>query len=372
MQEQESAFEWLNLKNQSFEGYLEAILPEFDRVAKDLIASWRTERFYRTSQALQEDVGVFEDLLSGGKKLRPAIGMLAYENFDGEDEFREGALRALLGYEIVHNSFLIHDDIIDNSPERRGKPSVHEQYRLRHETTGGLVDHRQYGIAVALNTGSLGTFRVLDILWQIDNKPNRIIEAQKWLRYVIETTLQGQRGDLSDIQLDQLTEKYVYSVYHQKTAVYTVVGSLVLGAILAGAPRKELDYLNTFGVNLGIAFQMVDDHLGMYGDEQLLGKPVDSDIKEGKKTLHFVEGYKRADSSEREFLQSVWGNHNVTTGELDETRVLIERLGVRDFVLERSARLAGKARKVIPKIAHNQTTRTMFEEMTDFVVERNL
>ena len=175
---------------------------------------------------------------------------------------------------------------------------------------------------------------------------------------------------MADIRLDQLTEKYVYQVYHQKTAVYTVVGPLVLGAVLAGAPRKDLDYLNTFGVNLGIAFQMVDDHLGMYGDKQLLGKPVDSDIKEGKKTLHFVEGYKRANTSEREFLQSVWGNNNVTTSELGETRMLIERLGVRDFVLERVARLVDKARKLIPKITYDQTTRAIFEDMTNFMAQR--
>ncbi len=93
-----------------------------------------------------------------------------------------------------------------------------------------------------------------------------------------------------------------------------------MGAILAGASNRDLAYLNTFGVNLGIAFQMVDDHLGMYGDEHLLGKPVDSDIKEGKKTLHFAEGFRRANDSEREFLKSVWGNSDVTTIELDLTK----------------------------------------------------
>lgn len=368
---QESVFGWLNLETPSFGNYLEAILPEFDRVAKDLIAGWRTGKFYRSSSALQEDIDVFGDLLAGGKKLRSAIGMLGYESFSGEGESREGVLKALLAYEIVHNSFLIHDDIEDNSTERRGKPSVHEQYRLRHEAANGLVDHKQYGIALALNAGSLGTFRAIDILWEIDNKPDRIVAAQKWLRSVIETTLQGQRLDLADVQLDQLTRKYVYQVYHEKTAVYTLVGPLVLGAILAGASNRDLAYLNTFGVNLGIAFQMVDDHLGMYGDKQLLGKSVDSDIKEGKKTLHFVEGFKRADSSEREFLKSVWGKNDLTTSELDQTKALIERLGVRDFVLERATSLAIKARVVIPNIAFDKTTRKMFKEMTDYIVKRN-
>lgn len=368
---QEPTFSWLNLKTPNFESYLEAIVPEFNRVAKDLIKNWRKGKFYRKSEVLQEDVDMFEDLLGGGKKLRAAIGMLGYENFSGESEFREGALQALLGYEIVHNAFLVHDDIEDAASKRRGKPSVHEQYRLRHEATGGHLDHRQYGTAVALNAGSLGTFRALDVLWEIDNRPDRIVAAQKWLRYVIETTLQGQRLDLSDVPLDQLTKQNVYQIYHEKTAVYTLVGPLVLGSILAGASNKDLAYLNSFGVNLGIAFQMVDDHLGMYGDEQLLGKSVNSDITEGKKTLHFVEGYKRASTPEREFLKGIWGNSNITNSELDQTRALIERLGVRSLVLERATQLANRAKLLVPKITFNQTTRTIFEGMTDFIVKRD-
>lgn len=102
------------------------------------------------------------------------------------------------------------------------------------------------------------------------------------------TTLQGQRRDLADIPLVSLSEKLVYEIYHQKTAVYTVVGPLTLGAILAGASDKQLGHVNAFGVNLGIVFQIIDDHLGLYGDEKILGKPIGSDLAEGKKTIHLL------------------------------------------------------------------------------------
>ncbi len=367
----QSPFAWLNLEEESFTGYLQAVGLELDRVTQEVLSNWRAGRFYRRSEVLQEDIQMYQELLTGGKKLRPAIGILAYESYSGESEYRKGMLQAFIGYEMIHNSFLIHDDIEDNSSERRGKPSVHEQYRLKHEESGGLIDHKNYGVGVALNTGSLGAFKALDVLWQIDNRPNRIVEAQRWLRYVIETTLQGQRRDLADIKLDQLTENYVYSVYHQKTAIYTVVGPLVLGAILAGASRKDLAYLNTFGVNLGIAFQMVDDHLGMFGNEEILGKPVDSDVKEGKKTLHFVEAYKRSDASEREVLKKAWGNNDLTQDELKEVQRMIERLGVQDFVLNKAVQLVSQARSVIPEITFDETTRKIFEDMTEFIVKRD-
>lgn len=367
---QESPFSWLGLEEPSFVQYLEAVLPQIDRVSNDLIAGWRNGRIYKDSPPLQEDIAIFEQLLSHGKKLRSALGLLSYEAFAGEGNFRKGVMKAMLAYEIIHNAFLIHDDVYDNALTRRGAPSVHEQYRLRHEAEGGFTDHSQYGLAVAINTGSLGAFRALDIIAGIDNKPDRVIKAERWVRYVIEKTLQGERLDLTDISLDKLTKQDVYRVYHQKTAVYTVIGPLVLGAILAGASKRELDHLNTFGVNLGIAFQMIDDHLGVYGDEQLLGKPGDADIKEGKKTLHFVEGYERARGEEREFLRTVWGNSNLTIDQLDQTRVLLERLGVKDFVLERVTQIADKARRVIPKISYDPAMRVVLDQIIDFVVQR--
>lgn len=365
------AFDWLGVAESTFEAYVEAILPVLDRTTEELIAKWEEGRYYRSSQALLEDVEIYRGLLSGGKKLRPALVMLGYENFLGEDEFRQGALRAAISYEIIHNSFLVHDDIEDDSTLRRGQPSIHEQYRIRHETQGGLIDPKQYGRAVAINTGSLGPFRALDIVWGIDNRQDRINKAQRWLRYVIETTLGGQRRDLADIPLNQLAEHYVYQIYHQKTAVYTIVGPLSLGGILAGASDKDLAHINTFGVNLGMAFQMVDDHLGLYGDEQILGKPVDSDIKEAKKTLHFVRAFQAANPTERAFLQNVWGKKDVTKEELEQVRELIIRMGVRDAVLDKADVLAQKAKRVIPKITNDPTISAILGGLADFVVARN-
>lgn len=347
-------YDWLNLPAKSFTGYIEALMPYLNRTIEQFVNRWRRERFYNTL-GLQEDIDVYQDLLAGGKKLRAALVVLGYEMFRGEREYLEGVLDAAVAYEVIHNAFLIHDDIEDRSSLRRGQPTVHEKL----------------GVGVALNAGDLGPFRALDTIWQIGQKQDRLIKAQQWLRYVIETTLQGQRRDVTDLPLDSLNEKYVYQIYHQKTAVYTAVGTLTLGAILAGASRIELGHLNAFGVNLGIAFQAIDDHLGLYGDEKVLGKPVGSDLAEAKKTLHFVLAWQRANREERVFLQGVWGKQNPTPNRLDEVRSLMGMLGVREEVLRRADRLSQKAKGVIPKIVTDPVSGIILEEMADFVVKRD-
>lgn len=347
-------YDWLNLPEKSFTGYMKTLMPYLNLASERFINRWRKGRFYESS-GLQEDINVYQNLLGGGKKLRAALVVLGYEMFRGEREYMEGVLDAAISYEVIHNAFLIHDDIMDNSSLRRGQPTVHEML----------------GIGVALNTGDLGPFRALDTIWQVGQKQDRLVKAQQWLRSVIETTLQGQRRDVTKISLEDLSEKYVYQIYHQKTAVYTVVGPITLGVILAGASRRELGYLNAFGVNLGIAFQITDDHLGLYGDEQVLGKPVGSDLSEAKKTLHFALAWQRASRDERVFLKEVWGKQNPTPNQLDEVRSLMGMLGVREEVLQRAERLSQKAKGVIPKIVTDPVSGIILQEMADFVVRRD-
>lgn len=367
----EPPFSWLGLRETSFQGFLDVTLPKINKAAQSFLESWRSGRFYRFL-GLQEDVDVYKDLLTGGKKLRGALVVFGFENAGGEPEFREGVFTAAVGYEVIHNAFLIHDDIMDASPMRRGQPSVHEKYRTRHEKDGGMIDHVQYGQAVALNTGSLGPLRAQEVLWGIQNKPDRIIQAQRFVRFVIETTLLGQRRDMTDIPLESLTTKQVFEICHQKTAVYSVVGPFALGAILAGASRKEVGLINSFGVNLGISFQIIDDHLGLFGSEEVIGKPVGSDLGEAKKTLHFVKAWARANDEQRKFLRRVWGSQSITAEDIDYVRQLVEDLRVKEEVLDVARNLANKARRLIPRISNSLIAASILDELVTFVTEREL
>ena len=367
----EQPFEWLNLREVTLQGFLGAALPKINNAAQNFLIDWSNGKFYR-SPDLREDIAIYRDLLEGGKKLRAVLVVFGFENAGGEAEFRDGIFTAAVGYEVIHNAFLIHDDIMDASPTRRGQLSVHEKYRARHEKDGGMINHTQYGQAVALNTGSMGPLRAQEVLWSIQNKQERIVEAQKFVRSVIETTLLGQRRDITEIPLGRLTTKQVFEICHQKTAVYSVVGPFTLGAILAGASQKEIGLLNSFGVNLGISFQIIDDHLGLFGSEEVIGKPVGSDLGEAKKTLHFVEAWKRADSEQRKLLESIWGSQSATEEDIGRVRQLVEDLGVKEDVLSIARNLANKARRLIPKISTSSTATAILDEFVTFVTEREL
>lgn len=111
MERDAKTFEWLDIKQPSLEGYLKALLPRLDQASEFFINEWRAARFYKSFPGLQEDIDIHQNLLSGGKKLRAALVVLGYENFRGDSACLDGILTAAVSYEVIHNSFLIHDDI---------------------------------------------------------------------------------------------------------------------------------------------------------------------------------------------------------------------------------------------------------------------
>lgn len=367
-----SLVEWLGLVGQGFGEYQSKLIPLLNKEAVQFINEWRGARLYHRLPPLQEDIKVYQRLLSGGKKLRPGLVVLGFENYLGEDQYRSGVLRAAIIYEMMHNGILIHDDIEDNSPMRRGEHTVHEYYRYSHQRRKALVEDRQYGIAIAINSGSLGITSSLNTLWRRpDIKPDRLIRMQRWFGQVLEMVTIGQRLDLTAMPLRDLTRQEVYRIHYLKTAYYTVTGPLGLGAILAGCSRVDLARLNSFGANLGIAFQIIDDHLGLYGDEKILGKPVGSDTTEAKKTLQFFLAYQLANKSQKRFLESIWGKKDLTTDELNMTRDLIDQLGVKNECLTRAQNLAEKSRSLLPRLIPDPIIRTFLGDLVNQVVFRS-
>lgn len=366
----EAPLSWLKIGEPTIEGYTSALRPYLTLATHAFLNRWRNSPDYSDSPALQEDIDIYAKLLDGGKKLRAGLVVLGYENSDGEAKFRSGVLTAAVGYELLHNAFLVHDDIEDNSMLRRGMPTAHEQYRTNLDPHL-QADGRHYGVAVAINTGNIGATRALEAVWSINNHQDRIALAQRWLIRVMDTTLQGQRRDLTARQLADLTEDEVYTICRQKTAFYTISGPLNLGGILAGARQELLTAQEHFGEKLGVAFQLVDDHLGLYGDESVTGKPVGSDIAEAKKTLHFVESWARADQKQRELLIALWGKNNISSAEVAQIQALVAGLGVKTDVLTQARTLANEARNAVDEMTDKPLIKSILADLIDFVVYRS-
>ncbi len=225
-------------------------------------------------------------LHDGGKRIRPLMALLACDMFDGDVE---KALGPAVGMEIFHNFTLMHDDIMDQAPLRRGKPSVYKKWNANTAILSGDV---MFAMAVQQLAASRTEYlkEILDLF----NKT------------VIEVC-EGQQYDMNFEHLDKVSEQQYINMIRLKTAVLPAA-CLKAGAIIAGASDKDAQLLYDFGVNVGIAFQIMDDWLDIFGDEATFGKKSGGDIIANKKTWLFIKAFELANENQLRDLRNAFTN----------------------------------------------------------------
>ncbi|MEM9143964.1 MAG: polyprenyl synthetase family protein [Bacteroidota bacterium] len=220
----------------------------------------------------------------GGKRLRPVLVLMAADICgDGY----KNALDAALAVEVFHNFSLVHDDIMDDAPLRRGKPSVHEKWDI--------------------NTGILSGDAMLIKAYQLFEKyPDPIFRnlAQLFSSTAI-AVCEGQQYDMDFEEEEEVSLSEYLTMIEYKTAVL-VAAALQMGAIIAGAPEASQNALYAFGRNLGIAFQIKDDYLDVFGDPETFGKQVGGDIIENKKTFLYLKAMELGNPKERQELLDLY------------------------------------------------------------------
>ena len=220
----------------------------------------------------------------GGKRLRPVLSLLTTELFDGD---YKNALDAALAIEIFHNFSLVHDDIMDDAPLRRGKTTVHEKWDI--------------------NTGILSGDAMLINSYQFFE--NYTDETFKELVQLFSKTAikvcEGQQYDVDFETRDDVTIPEYLKMIEYKTAVL-VAAAMKMGAIIAKTSIENQDLVYEFGRNLGIAFQLQDDYLDAFGDPKTFGKQVGGDIIENKKTFLYLRALESCDNPEKEILQHLY------------------------------------------------------------------
>lgn len=217
----------------------------------------------------------------GGKRLRPALCLLACDMFGGDIQH---ALNPALGIEIFHNFTLLHDDIMDEAPIRRGKPTVHIKWNPN----------------VAILSGD--TMMALAYEYIMKAPKDSIQEVFSVFNKTAIEVCEGQQFDMNfEKQHDVSIPDYI-NMIRLKTAVL-LAGSLKIGAIIAGANKKDAENLYLFGENLGIAFQLKDDLLDAFSDEEKFGKKTGGDIITNKKTFLYLKAFELAVGKTKETLQ---------------------------------------------------------------------
>ncbi len=270
-----------------------------------------------------------EFTLRGGKRIRPILLYKVYTMLGGND--MKKAFKASIFMELMQTYALVHDDVIDHSDLRRGKPSMHKKYeKLSHDAFDNK-DPESFGKGMAINIGDITAHIAFQALFEAGFSSTKTLDALKHAHYLSENLYHGQLLDILLENLPKPSEEYILKVQEYKTSVYTFQMPMQVGAMLAGCNKKDLNALAKISKHAGIAFQIKDDILGMFGEEEEVGKPADSDLKEGKMTLLILKALDSAKNGNKTTLVKALGNPHITKRTLNAVREIIIETGSLEY-----------------------------------------
>lgn len=341
-----------------FEEYLKSSIPKIDKQIELSLKEWKTEG-KNISPKLVPLVNYFVNACSGGKRLRGVLVKMGFALTN--TRYTDEIVKCSAAVEIFQTAILAHDDIIDQSSTRRGKQTI---YKALGE------DH--YAISQTICLGDLGLFLAAKLVSDTDfPEPFKNKVFSLFSKLIIDTAL----GQMLDVELPHLKEDRkesdVIAIHRLKTAYYTIVYPLSLGVILGGGGQSLLDKIMVFGENLGIAFQVQDDILGVFGDERTIGKSVISDIAEGKNTLLITFALEKADQNQRKILGHYYGKKDINMEEFNLVKKVFEDTGALDYSKRKAQEYVNIAKEVIPQITEDPKLQELLSGMADFLVNRD-
>lgn len=304
-----------------------------------------------------------------GKRVRGALAWFTYDQLSQKSDELVGANLAV-ALELIQNYLLIIDDVMDRSDMRRGQPTVHKLYetKLNSKSTQTHVSDM-----MAINIGLLGQHLANDLILNCHESDKNIKQTLNLLHQNIIMTVYGQIDDLLSAQHNSLpSQKTIYSIYEAKSSYYTFINPLQMGAALAGkASQALLDTLTEFGKPAGIAFQLKDDILGMFGDSRETGKPNLDDLREGKRTLLIAYTLEGADRKDQAFVLKHLGDSNITIANHRKVCEIIEASGAKQRVEQEAFASAQTAINVINKSQLlPQSTKEFYAAIVEYAVKR--
>lgn len=293
---------------------------------------------------------------SGGKRLRPFLVIKSCELLGGN---MKKALPAAAAIEMIHNFTLVHDDIMDNDEVRHNVPTV----------------HRYYGLPLAILAGDILIMKAFQSITTYGAKaglPDYVLV--QLIAKLTKSCLDVSEGQALDVDMASSSKfssesQYINMIDKKTAALFET--SCELGALCAQTNKNDVDKLARFGRNLGVAFQLVDDLIGVTGDPRITKKPVGNDIREGKKTLPILLAIKKSKGDDKDKILRVFGSRGVTYNELKEAVNVLTKSGVDREVRKMARFYATKAIESI-KAYKDSKAKHALQSLADFVVERTL
>ncbi|WP_203294615.1 polyprenyl synthetase family protein [Luteirhabdus pelagi] len=305
--------------------------------------------------AVQEPEQLYEPiryiLKLGGKRLRPTLTLLSCDFFS--DEY-EKAMNAALAVELFHNFSLIHDDIMDEAPLRRGKETVHERWDL--------------------NTGILSGDAMLILAYQLFEYYEPALFQQLAILFS-KTAIQvceGQQYDIDFENRDDVTLLEYLKMIEYKTAVL-IGAAMKMGAIVAGASESCKKNIYAFGLNLGMAFQLQDDYLDAFGDPKTFGKQVGGDIISNKKTYLYLKAYENSNQMQADELDGLYSIHpKDPSDKIASVKMIFQHSGAAKAIQQEIETYTEKANEVLEAINISPENKQKLREFGDWLMKRNV
>ena len=290
-------------------------------------------------------------IVNGGKRLRPYMVIRSCQILGGKSST---AMISASAVEMVHNFTLVHDDIMDNDEMRHGVPTV----------------HKKFGMPIAILAGDVLFSKAFQIISESKLSPNANTHLISRLAKACVDVCEGQLLDIKMADEKRIpTEKEYITMIGKKTAALFDV-SCAMGAICATNKLKDISNLSTFGRNLGIAFQITDDLIGVMGDPKVTKKPVGNDLREGKKSLPILMAIKLAKGNEKKIILKAFGNSKISKKDLNRAVEVIRSLGIEEKVRNQALKYAEKSEKSLTK--YKGTAKVELVALLDFVVKRSV
>lgn len=267
-------------------------------------------------------------LLGAGKRVRPMFCHLGWRSGGGAAD--PGIVQVAAALEVFHGFALIHDDVMDHSDTRRGHPTVHVSLAEQHERFGWRGDATRFGHSAAILWGDLCLAWADELFHRAELPPERMRQALDVFRRMRSEVLIGQyldiRGEAAAAELATC-----YRILLLKSARYTVERPLQIGAMLAGAGKPTLEALSRYGVALGVAFQLRDDVLGVFGDDTETGKSASTDLRDGKATVLMAMTRQAASPAQLAVLDRLHGDPELDArGAAEIRRVILDTGSLRE------------------------------------------
>jgi len=269
-------------------------------------------------------------IVNGGKRLRPFMVIKSCQILGGKTN---NAMPAASAVEMVHNFTLVHDDIMDNDEMRHGVPTV----------------HKKFGMSVAILAGDVLFSKAYQIISNSKLSPSATNQITSRLAKACVDVCEGQLFDIKMAEEKRIPtqSEYIKMIGKKTAALFDV--SCAMGAICATNKSQDISNLSSFGKNLGIAFQITDDLIGVMGDPKITKKPVGNDLREGKKSLPILMAINSAKGKNKKIILKAFGNSKASKNDLSNAVEVIRSLGIEENVRNQALKYAEHAEKSLAK-----------------------